>query len=216
MPSLTFKSHFLRNTSKAWKLCLQIFFVFIYFVLNDDICHLVNFFPKILTRSQDIGAWILALLGQKVTHWMKLLLWKQIYVSTTLLKYFVFHFLKIWIMLYKKKQILTFLCFLSSRNHGPKPQKSEFLWNLETSYLPWPSLAHTFFWFLSKPFEGTNTLCSKNHVPGRTWDRVVTQHSIFIQKLLCKAAHNGGGLRSGAKCNYSIVSSNMVLSGKRN
>ena len=48
---------------------------------------------------------------------------------------------------------------------------------------------------------------------GTEW---VTQNSIFIQKLLCKAAHNGGGLRSGGKCKYSIVSSNVVLSGKRN
>ena len=147
---------------------------------------------------------------------MKLLLWKQIYVSTTLLKYFVFHFLKIWIMLYKKKQILTFLCFLLSRNHGLKPQKSEFSLNLETSYLPWPSLAHTFFWFLWKPFEGTNTLCSKNHVQARAWVKAITQNLIFFQKLPCKAAHNGGGLRSGAKSKYSIVSSNMILSGKRN
>ena len=50
----------------------------------------------------------------------------------------------------------------------------------------------------------------------RAWDRVITQNSTFIQKLLCNAAHNGGGFRSGAKCKYSIVSSNMVLSGKRN
>ena len=40
------KSHFLRNTGKAWKWCLQTFFAFSYFVLNDDIWHLVNFFPK--------------------------------------------------------------------------------------------------------------------------------------------------------------------------
>ena len=196
---------------KAWKWCLQIFFLLSYFVLNDDIWHLVNFLPKIPSCSQDIGVWILALLGQKVTHWMKLLLWEQIYVSRTLLKHLFFHFLKIWVELYKKKQILTFLCLLLSRNHGPKPQKSEFL-----SYLPWPSLAHTFFWFLWKPFGGTNTLWSKNHVQARAWDRVITQNSIFIQKLLCNAAHNGSSLRSGAKCKYSIVSSNMVLSGKRN
>ena len=37
-----------------------------------------------------------------------------------------------------------------------------------------------------------------------------------IQKLLCNAAHDGGSLKSGAKCKYSIVSSNMVLSDKRN
>ena len=73
-----------------------------------------------------------------------------------------------------------------------------------------------FFWFLWKSFGGANTQWSKNHVQARTWDRVITQNSIFIQKLLCNAAHNGGGLRSGAKCKYSIVCSNMVLSGKRN
>ena len=78
------KSHFLRNRGRVWKWCLQIFFVFSYFVLNDDIWHMVNFFPKIPT--------CLALLGQKVTHWMKLLLWKQIYVSRTLLKHFFFFF----------------------------------------------------------------------------------------------------------------------------
>ena len=149
---------------KAWKWCLQIFFLLSYFVLNDDIWHLVNFLPKIPSCSQDIGVWILALLGQKVTHWMKLLLWEQIYVSRTLLKHLFFHFLKIWVELYKKKQILTFLCLLLSRNHGPKPQKSEFL-----SYLQWPSLAHTFFWFLWKPFRGTNTLWSKNQGPGTEW-----------------------------------------------
>ena len=215
-PDLRFKSHFLRNTDKAWKWCLQIFFIFSYFVLNDDIWHLVNFFPKISTCSQDIGAHILVLLGQKVTHWMKLLLWKQIYVSRALLKHFFFHFLKIWAELYKKKQILTFLCLLLSRNHGPKPQKAEFLSNFETSYLSWPSLGHTFFWFLWKPFWGANTQWSKNHVQVRAWDRVITQNSTFIQKLLCNAAHNGSGLRSGAKCKYSIVCSNMVLSGKRN
>ena len=137
-------------------------------------------------------------------------------MSRTLLKYFFFYFPKIYIELYKKKQIFTFLCLLLSRNHGLKPQKSEFLSNFETSYLPWPSLAHTFFWFLWKPFGGTNTLWSKNHVQARAWDRVITQNSIFIQKLLCNATHNGGSLRSGAKCKYSIVSSNMVLSGKRN
>ena len=78
------------------------------------------------------------------------------------------------------------------------------------------SLAHTFFWFFGKPFGGTNTLWSKNHVPARAWDRVITQNSIFIQKLLCNAAHNGSSLRSGAKSKYSIVSSNMILSSKRN
>ena len=83
-----------------------------------------------------------------------------------------FHFLKIWVELYKKKQILTFLCLLLSRNHGPKPQKAEFLSNFETSYLPWPSLAHTFFWFLWKPCRGTNTLW-----PGTEW-------SLKIQFLL--------------------------------
>ena len=107
-----------------------------------------------------------------------------------------------------------------SRNHGPKPQKSGFSSNFETSHLPWlslaQSLAHTFFWFFGKPFGGTNTLWSKNHVPARAWDRVITQNSIFIQKLLCNAAHNGSSLRSGAKSKYSIVSSNMILSSKRN
>ena len=104
---------------------------------------------------------------------------------------------------------MTLLCLLLSRNHGLKPQKSEFLSNFETPYLPWPSLAHTFL-------GGTNTLWSKNHVQARAWDRVITQNSNFIQKLLCNAAHNGGGLGSGAKCKYFIVPLNMVPSGKRN
>ena len=56
----------------------------------------LKFVPKILGLK-------FCPLGQKVTHWMKLLLWKQIYVSRTLLKYFFFHFLKIWVELYKKK-----------------------------------------------------------------------------------------------------------------
>ena len=33
------------------------------------------------------------------------------------------------------------------------------------------------------------------------------KNSIFIQNLLCNAAHNGSGLRSGEKCKYSIISS---------
>ena len=94
----------------------------------------------------------------KSDSWMKLLIWKEIYVSRTSLKYVFFHFLKIWVQLYKKKQILTLLCLLLSRNHGLKPQKSEFSSNFETSYLLWLSLAHTFFWFLWKPF-GVLTLC---------------------------------------------------------
>ena len=201
---------------KAWKWCLQIFFIFSYFVLNDDIWHLINFFPKFPICSPDIEARIMALFRQKVTHWMKLLIWKEIYVSRPLLKHFFFHFLETWVELYKKKQTLTFLCLLLPRNHGLKPQKFQFLSNFETSYLRWPSLADTFFWFLWKPFGGTNTMQSKNHVQARNWDRVITQNSIFIQKLFCNAAHNGSSLRSGAKCKYSIVSSNMVLSGKKN
>ena len=111
---------------------------------------------------------------------MKLLLWKQIYVLRTLLKHFFFQFLKVWVELYKKEQILTFLCLLLSRNHGPKPQKAEFLSNFETSYLSWPSLANTFFWLLWKPFGGTNTLWSKKIMckqgPGTAW-------SLEIQSL---------------------------------
>ena len=38
----------------------------------------------------------------------------------------------------------------------------------------------------------------------RAWDRVITQNSSFIQKLLCDAAHNGDGLKSGAKYKYSV------------
>ena len=41
--TLCFKSHFLRNTGKAREWCLQILFVFSYFILNDDIWHLLNF-----------------------------------------------------------------------------------------------------------------------------------------------------------------------------
>ena len=117
-----------------------------------------NFFSKILARSQDIGAQVLNLSGQKVTHWMKLLLWKQIYMSITLLKYFVFHFLKICVMLYKKKEVLTLLCFLLSRNHGPKPQKSEFSSNFETSYSHGHHL-HIFFSGFHESHFGVLILC---------------------------------------------------------
>ena len=60
-------------------------------VMSSNFLHFQSF-SVIPTCSQDIGAWILALLGQKVTQWMKLLLWRQIYVSRTLLKYFFFSF----------------------------------------------------------------------------------------------------------------------------
>ena len=70
---------------------------------------------------------------------------------------------------------------------------------------------HIFFSGFYESHLGVLILCG-----ARAWDRVITQNSIFIQKLLCNAAHNGSSLRSGAKCKYSIVSSNMVLSGKRN
>ena len=88
----------------------------------------------------------------------------------------------------------------------PETTKIWIFINFETSYLPWLSVVHTFFWFLWKPFGDTNTQWSKNHMQVRAWDRVITQNSTFIQKLLCNAAHNGGSLRSGAKCKYSIYS----------
>ena len=50
-----------------------------------------KFFCKIPTCSPDIGARILALLEQKVTHWMKLLLWKQICVKN-IVEVFLFSF----------------------------------------------------------------------------------------------------------------------------
>ena len=149
------------------------FLRFQYLVLNDESWHLVNFFTKIPTRSQDIGARILALLGQKVTHWMKLLLWKQIYVSRTLLKHFIFHFLKIWVELYKKKQILTFLCLLLSRNHGPKPQKSEFSSKTLRLHISYGHHLHILFSGFCESHLGVLILCRAKIMckqgPGTEW-----------------------------------------------
>ena len=128
-------------------------------------------------------------------------------MSRTVLKHFFFHFLKVWVELYKKKQILTFLCLLLSRNHDPKPQKSEFLSNFGLHVFHGYHL-HILFSGFCESYLRVLILWSKNRVQARAWDK--------NSKLLCNAAHDGGSLKSGAKCKYSIVSSNMVLSDKRN
>ena len=79
------KSHFLRNSGKAWKWYTQIFFIFKYFVQDKENRHLWNFFLKIPIHSWEIGYHILALFRQNWLCWKSFgstfIPWKKICVQ---------------------------------------------------------------------------------------------------------------------------------------
>ena len=98
-----------------------------------------------------------------------------------------------------------------ARNHCPKAQFSSNFLKFESSYLPWPSLAHSVLWVFWKYAGPTFISWKKIHMQARAWGWVAVWKSVFVQKLLQKLSHMGVGPRSDKWWLWFLISQNNVL-----
>ena len=212
MFSANIKSHFLRNSGKAWKWYTQIFFIFKYFVQNKENRRLWIFFLKIPICSWETGCQILARFRQNWSCFE----WNcnfegQIccHEDDKNMSFDIFpKYGQNFIINVQKICLLTF-CWLEIMARNYKIWKIS--WTLNLNITLWPLLAHRLLWFFWRSFGSTFIPWKKVSVQAMAWVWAMAWNSLFVQNMLLKITHNGVGLRSDIRRGGFLASSNIVL-----